>query len=163
MAFVGIVTKQKEFEILQSVMKNDKDRNIILITDANIESLRNVNFDTVIIDANMENWNNMEAFDNICKYTQYIAVNTDNNKTIDILKGTQKSVITYGLHHKCTITVSSISEELIMIAVQREILSRNGNLQEIGEEKIKKIKKLDIYGHMIVVICNILYGKFTKN
>ena len=32
MTFVGIVAKQKEFEILQTVMKKNKDINIILIT-----------------------------------------------------------------------------------------------------------------------------------
>ena len=111
----------------------------------------------------MQNWHNMKAFDNICKYTQYLVVNTDNNKNTDILKGKLKSVITYGLNHKCTITVSSVKEEFIMIAIQREIVTKNGNLQEIGEERIKKIKKLDIHGHMILVIFNILYGKFTKN
>ena len=163
MTFVGIVAKQKEFEILQTVMKKNKDINITLITDTDIENLRNVKFDTIIIDANMQNWHNMKAFDNICKYAQYLVVNTDNNKNTNILKGKLKSVITYGLNHKCTITVSSVKEEFIMIAIQREIVTKNGNLQEIGEERIKKIKKLDIYGHMILVIFNILYGKFTKN
>lgn len=163
MIFIGIVAKPKKQSSLIKLIKQQKDLNIILIKDSNIENLQSIKFDTIFIDANIQTFKNIELLDNICKKTKYIAVNTDNNRNLEILKEEKKSVITYGLNHKCTITVSSIKEEFAMIAIQREIIKKNGKLQEIGEIKVKKNEKLDIYEYMILVICDILYGKFMKN
>ena len=163
MTFIGIVAKQKEFEILQSRIEKQKEINIILITVDNIENLQNIKFNTIIINIEMPNWHDKKIFENICKNAKYIVVNTDKNKNIDILEGKQKTIITYGLNHKSTITVSSIKEDCIMVAIQREFINIQGKLQEIEEERVKRIRNLDIYGHIVLVICNILYGKFTKN
>ena len=68
-------------------------------------------------------------------------------------------VVTYGLNHKCTITASSIKEDNLMIALQREISDRFGNIMDIGEKSIYPVENLDIYGNMVIFILELLYNK----
>jgi hypothetical protein len=46
-------------------------------------------------------------------------------------------IVTYGMSPKNTITLSSISEESCVLALQRELITTNGNMLERQEIKVK--------------------------
>ena len=104
----------------------------------------------------------VQLLEKICKNLKYLIINTDKNKQLDIFSGNRLHVITYGLNHKCTVTISSIGEERIMVALQREILDKYGNLMEIGENRINKIQHLDTYGNMTIFVTELIYNKESK-
>ena len=162
MIFIGIIANQKEFEALNERLDGLKDIDMVLIDKNNLENLQNVKFDSLIIHQAMPAGCNLQAFERICQNVQYLIVNVDKNRDIKILKNNQRTVINYGLNHKCTVTLSSIRDDYIMVALQREIINKNGNIEEIGEQKVQKTRKLDIYGHLLLAIIDKIYGKFTK-
>ena len=86
-------------------------------------------------------------------------INTDKNKKLDILNGTRLTVITYGLNHKCTVTASSIKDDNIIVALQRDVLNKFGIVREIGEKRIEVKNNLDVYSYMLIFIIQILYCK----
>ena len=56
------------------------------------------------------------------------------------------NIITYGMSSKNTVTISSIGENEMLMAIQRQISSINGNTIEISEHSVKEKmeKPLDI-------------------
>ncbi len=155
MTFIGMSANQKDFEILKSKFDG---LNIIRIDDDNIQNLQNIKFDSIIIHEKMSIKKHVKAFEKICKNLRYFLVNFDKNVNVDILKNNRMTVITYGLNHKSTITASSIQEDYIMVALQRDIFDREGKLQEIREQPIKTVQHLDIYGHMLMFVLSLLYN-----
>ena len=164
MTFLGIISNEKDFEIIKSeILKQVKNLEIICINKKNIKNLQNVRFETLIIDEELSiKPEDVHLLEKICKNLKYLIINTDKNKNLDIFSGNRLHVITYGLNHKCTVTVSSIGEESIMVALQREILDKYGNLMEIGEKRVNKMQHLDIYGNMAIFITELIYNKESK-
>lgn len=161
MTFLGIISSEKDFEIIKAeILKQVKDLEIININKKNIKNLQNVRFETLVIDEELSiEPKDIALIEKICKNLKYLIINTDKNKNLDIFSGSKLHVITYGLNHKCTMTISSIGEENIMVALQREILDKYGKLMEIGEKKIKKIQHLDTYGNLAIFITKLIYDK----
>ena len=155
MIFVAMLANRKEYEILKEQMSNKIS--MIFIDDTHIENLQNIKFDTLIINKPIKT--HQKEFEKICKNARYLLVNSDQNKSIENVKGT---IITYGLNHKCTVTASSIKEDSIMVALQREFINKQGKLEEIEEERVETIDNLDVYGHIIWFILNKIYGKSMK-
>ena len=151
----------KDFNIIKlEIEKSIKDASIILIDKENIENLQNIKFEALIINSEINLDNKSIVFlQKICKNLKYLIVNTDKNTYVNILNNDRICIITYGLNHKCTVTASSIKEENIMIALQREIIDRYGHLMIIGEKRVKPIENLDIYGTMTIFIIKLLYLK----
>ena len=164
MTFLGIIDNEKDFEIIKSeILKKVENIEIICINKKNIKNLQNVRFETLIIDKELSiKPEEVQLLEKICKNLKYLIINTDKNKQLDIFSGNRLHAITYGLNHKCTVTVSSIREESIMVALQREILDKYGNLMEIGENRINKIQQLDTYGNMAIFVTELIYNKESK-
>lgn len=162
MTFIGIIANQKEYEMIKKKLEKQSRQdtlNIILIHEANIQNLQNIRFDILIIHEKMSIRKHIKAFEKICQNLYGLLINFDKNKNLEIFNGHPMTVITYGLNHKCTVTASSIQEDSIMVALQREILTRRGTLQEMEEKRIERIEDLDVYGHMLLYILDVLYGK----
>ena len=161
MIFFGIISNKKDFNIIKlEIEKSIKDASIILIDKENIENLQNIKFEALIINSEINLDNKSIVFlQKICKNLKYLIVNTDKNTYVNILNNDRICIITYGLNHKCTVTASSIKEENIMIALQREIIDRYGHLMIIGEKRVKPIENLDVYGTMTIFIIKLLYLK----
>ena len=160
MVFIGIMCYEKDFKaIKENSCNNNKDIELIFVQDSNISNLQNVKFDCFIIHEQILNLKNICALEKILKNLKYLIINSDKNTKLDILNSNKINVITYGLNHKCTVTASSIQDDSIMIALQREILNKYGKLYEISEKKIEVNKDLDIYSYMLIFIIEILYCK----
>ena len=68
------------------------------------------------------------------------------------------NIITYGLNQKATVTVSSITDNNILVYLQRNIKNREGNIIEVGEKRIRINEpcKLKTYEILIIYIINLI-------
>ncbi len=164
MSFIGVVASKKCYEnIKKKVTEELKDEsiNFVQINLRSIENIKNIKFETIILEDNIEKFkNNKEILNKIIENTQYLIINTDKNlEQIKIENIT--NVITYGLNQKATVTVSSISETDILVYLQNILENKEGNKIEIEETRIKKGEKELFKNYEILIVYTLLkiYGK----
>ena len=159
MPFIGIVAKKADFTgIKRNFISNvQKVYSLISIDNNNIDNIKNVKFETILICSNCIN----EDKNNILKYllskAKYILVNSDivNLENLEKVSGI---IITYGFKAKSTITMSSVSEETMVVCVQREFDNINGKTIEPQEICINATKLLgNKYCKMGSLALKILY------
>ena len=141
MSFIGIIASQKKVdEIKKHLLKYIKDRKveIIAINTNSIENISKIKFETIVICEDLEKVKSKEKYlTEILKKTEYLIINADLKIDEELLKGVNTKTITYGLKQKSTITISSITENNIIICVQRQIKDINNNIIEPQEINIK--------------------------
>lgn len=153
MTFIGILSDNKSFENINMHLKSDKLK-LIHINKKSIENVKNIRFETIIIDLNLENFEHEEnIIQQICINSKYLIINSDINLKFNVLNNKIK-IITYGLNHKATFTVSSITDTDILIYMQRNIRTKKNQMVEVGEKRIKigEKSKLKIYEILIIYI-----------
>ena len=138
MVLIGIVANKKSFELIKTeILKREKQINVIHITPLSLENMKNIKFETVIIEENLEKFENQkEKIKKICKESTYVIINTDLNPKYDEME--TKNLITCGINQNAIVTISSNSEDDILIFWQKSIENREGNIIEIEERRIKK-------------------------
>ena len=98
MFFVGIITNQKnETYIKNELVRKMPLENIIFINDKNISNVKNIKFETIIIDAKIKNKFELRK---ILSNAKYIILNSDIELDINILNDLNLVVITYGFNNK---------------------------------------------------------------
>lgn len=157
MFFIGVVTNQKN----ESYIKNKLSKilpieNIIFITDKNILNVKNIKFETIIIDAKI---NNKVELRKILSTAKYVILNSDIDMNLEVINDLNLTVITYGFNNKSTFTVSSITENSIIICLQRIIFGKNGIEIEPQEYRFKIDKNIEKYAIIASEIILILYSK----
>lgn len=165
MHFIGVFTKNKNFErIKEKILEqiNMKDINIININNNNINNLKNIVFETIVICDRIQNFNNNnESYKKIFANTKYLIMNSEINFKEEFLEDIKCNIITYGLNHKSTITISSISDDNVLISLQRNIENIEGKTVEMEEISIRK----DIYNtfkiedFMVIFAILLIYSK----
>ena len=138
MVLIGIVANKKSFELIKTeILKREKQINVIHITPLSLENMKNIKFETVIIEENLEKFEKQkEKIKKICKESTYVIINTDLNPKYDEIE--TKNLITCGINQNAIVTISSNSEDDILIFWQKSIGNREGNIIEIEERRIKK-------------------------
>jgi hypothetical protein len=165
MSFIGIVAGKNCFEnIKKKITENLKDEkiNFIQINIRSIENIKNIKFETIVIEDNLEKFkNNSKALEKIFENAQYIMINTDKNiiEQEKIKKIPKK--VTYGLNQKATATVSSITDTDVLIYWQKDIQNKNGDKIEIEERRIKRKQKNKSSTYEILIIYTLfkIYNK----
>ncbi|MBQ3414110.1 MAG: hypothetical protein IJH39_01915 [Clostridia bacterium] len=145
MNLVGIIGKN-------NFSKNFKKQHmsIINITEKNIVNIKNVKFQILIINDNLSEFKNMlKTLENIIKNSEYIILNSDLDIKIDVTNFVKKKIITFGFNPKSTVTTSSITEENILIDLQREIITLENNIVEPEEMLLKTNGNNDVYEKLI--------------
>ena len=165
MSFIGVVASKKCYEnIKKKVTEELKDEsiNFVQINLRSIENIKNIKFETIILEDNIEKFkNNKEILNKIIENTQYLIINTDKNlEQIKIENIT--NVITYGLNQKATVTVSSISETDILVYLQNILENKEGNKIEIEETRIKKGEK-ELFKNYEILIVYTLFKIYDKS
>ena len=89
----------------------------------------------------------------------YPASTTKVLTTIIAIENLDLKVITYGFNSKSTVTASSITEEEMLICVQRNIINIKGKKIEPQEINIEKDIMLDNYDNMYIMCLATIYGK----
>lgn len=154
MPLVGIVAKRREVLAIRREIKENNIK-IIEITKESIKNIRNIKFESILFlqNINLEN-DEYKYMKELISNTQYLILNKDIE--IDILKDIeiQKTIklISFGFNSKSTITISSISENKIIICIQRDIEKPNGELIENEEKKIIGYNSKKIYNILAVFI-----------
>ena len=157
MFFVGIITNQKnETYIKNELVRKMPLENIIFINDKNISNVKNIKFETIIIDAKIKNKFELRK---ILSNAKYIILNSDIELDINILNDLNLVVITYGFNNKSTFSVSSITENSMIICLQRIIFGKNEKKYEPQEYEVKLQKNVDKYAIIAMSIFNIIYVK----
>ena len=84
MTFIGLISDNKSFENIKIYLKNEKFK-LIHINKKSIENIKNIRFETIIIDSNLENFKQEEnIIEQICLNSKYLVINTDINLRFNI-------------------------------------------------------------------------------
>lgn len=157
MAFIGIVTNEKNIQYMLTNLKNIFDRQkVIFINDNNIEHLQNIKFETIAIDAEI---NNIMQLKKLISNANYLILNADIEVNGFLLEDIKLMAITYGFKGKATITVSSVSENNIIICLQRIMKTAQNGKYEPQEIDIKIEQNLDIHAIICINILTMFYQK----
>ena len=158
MTFIGMISEHKSFENIKEILKKNarNDINIINVNKKNISNMKNIRFEIIIIDSLLNQFEEESIIiEKLCLHARYIAINTDINKKMpDIIKQSKAHIITYGLNQKATVTISSITENNVLVYLQRNLKDEKGDIIEIGEKMvaINEQDKLKIYEILIIYI-----------
>ncbi len=155
MFFIGVITNQKNEEYVKMELSSIISvENIIFITEKNISNVKNIKFETVIIDTNIKNRVELRKIISNCKY---IILNSDIDIDLEIIENLNLTIITYGFNNKSTFTVSSIEDNKIIICLQRIILNKKGYKIEPQEYEMEFQKNIDKYTLIATKITQIFY------
>lgn len=156
MSFIGIITNSKNEEYMTQMLSNNFSNNIIFITNENIEYIKNIRFETVVIDAKIKDIKNLKV---IVSNARYVILNSDLEINLDVLEDLSLTIISYGFNNKATLTVSSISENNLIICLQRIIKNIFDEKCEPQEFEVKIHENVDIYAAICVHILLLIYRK----
>ncbi len=158
MTFVGIISDNKSFQVLKENI-DTQDYNLIQINNKSIDNIKNIKFEIIIINKELKSFEEKRLIiDTLCDNSKYIVINTDLNKEFNFGQKCKEKIITFGLNHKATVTISSITESSILVYLQRNIKDRNNKLIEVGENQVKinKENKIKVYEILIIYITSII-------
>lgn len=165
MAFIGVITSKRSEEASKKVFINlfneniIKKINVIIINESNIDNIKNVLFETIIINEdNSLIRNKMNSLKQILSKCKFLILNSDMDINLESIYKLKLTVITYGLNLKSTVTASSIENEKLQICIQRSIKNINNKIIEPKEVYVYA-KKNDIYRVMEQCVLEMLYKK----
>lgn len=155
MPFIGVIADEKnENFIRREIVDNLKLResSVLFIKEKSVENIKNIKFETIIL---ARKFKNMEILKKMLANTSYLIVNTDRVKTLDVFNMFNLKIFTFGFNSKADVTASSVTEDGILICVQKEIEGINGNIIEPQEIKINSEE--DAEGVMAVETLLLIY------
>ena len=165
MHFIGIFSNHSEFEMIkQNIIKivKRKDLEIIHINSKNIENMKNIIFETIVL-CNQEKMNHVQKniLNIICSNCMFIIVNADVFCNMEIISNKKTNCISYGLNQKSTITISSIQEDKAILSIQRNIRNLQQKVIEMGEISIdlEQYKRNNIENLLAIFTVYLIYGQ----
>jgi len=156
MIFIGIVTDAKSEEDISKLLtynKLFKENNVIFIKETNIDNIKNVHFDTIILNAKFKKMDKLVA---VLINAKNIIVNMDEEIDFEDVNITNLNLITYGFNSKSSITISSVTDDEVLICVQRNIYNDSGII-EMQEIKIENNENYSIYDLIMVLVLFFMY------
>lgn len=156
MVFIGIVTDLKSEGDINNLLSNNKsltENNVIFIKETNINNIKNVHFDTVILN---KEFKKIEELNKILENAKNVIINSDVNLKKEELNIVNSNLITYGFNSKSSITISSVTDDDVLICVQRNIYNNYGEI-EVQEIKLENNENYSIYDLIIVLMLFLMY------
>ncbi len=156
MPFIGVIADEKnENFIRREIVENLKLResSVLFIKEKSIENIKNIKFGTIIIDRKFKN---MEMLKKMLLNTNYLVINTDRIKSIEMFKEYNLKIFTFGFNSKALVTASSVTEDEVLICVKKEFESIAGKVIEPQEIKISIDE--DAESIMAVACTLLIYG-----
>lgn len=158
MIFIGIVTDTKSENYIKRI-QNDNDifnkYHIIFIKEKSIDNIKNIKFETIIIN---RKFNEEQSLNKLIAKSKYLIINEDIDMAISLLNDVSSNIITYGFNSKSTITMSSLTEDSIQICVQRNILSKQNEIEQ-QEISLSKEAESEAYDIMLLISILLVYNK----
>lgn len=164
MAFIGIIADEANENWMKKKLKDQlqvSGSSILFIKEKSIENIKNIKFETVLL---AREFKNIEVFKKLLEGTKYLVVNSDIANNLNILDNLELTVITYGFNSKATITASSVTEDTMLLCVQRniqDIKHRTIEAQEISVD-IEADSEKQVSYRMGVETILLLYGKIIS-
>lgn len=159
MNFLGYCVEKKYEGILKQSLKNIIGRNeLIAINDNSIDNIKNIKFETIIINKELKDNNQKEKMKKLISNAKYLAINSD-KVDLSILQNINVMPITYGYNSKATVTMSSVENEKLILCLQRSItnvLNKTIEPQEICIDVVDD-NVMDRYLMMCINIVRLLY------
>ena len=161
MTFIGIISDNKSFdEIKENIpLENMK---LIHINNKSIDNIKNITFETIIINKELKSLEEkINVIEKICNKAKYLVINTDIKLDLNLDNNKKINIITYGLNQKSTVTISSITDNSILIDLQRNIKNKFGEIIEVGEKQVQTsgIGNKKMYEILIIYIIFTIYNK----
>ena len=159
MPFIEIITSSESEVQLSNFITKFLVNNCetMYIKESNINNIKNIRLDTIVINEKVNNWNILQKIVNNSKNVVY---NLDMNESLDKEIFEFGNVISYGYNSKSDITISSIEDDQILICLQNTIKNPQNLKIEPQEIKVNVDREsVDIYDVMIVIALAILYAK----
>lgn len=157
MSFIGIVTNSKNEEsMVKKIFKLFPADNIIFITSKNIDNIRNIQFETIVINGNIKDDIKLK---NIITKSKYVILNADVELEKEFWKDLNLTIISYGFNNKATFTISSVSENNIIICLQRTIKNIFDEKIEPQEFEEKNDTNVDINVILYEKIVQLIYSQ----
>ena len=156
MLLIGIITDQKSENDIKKLLDNNNflvENNVIFIKEKNIDNIKNVHFDTVVINKEFEK---MDELNKLLVNAKNIIINIDTNIDNKDLNIVNSNLITYGFNSKSSITISSVTDDDVLIYLQRNIYNNYGEI-EVQEIKIEHNPNYSIYDLIIVLTMFLMY------
>lgn len=156
MPFIGIIADENnENFIRREIVEKLKLResSVLFIKEKSIENIKNIKFETIILDRKFKN---MEMLKKMLVNTNYLVINTDRIKSIEMFKEYNLKIFTFGFNSKALVTASSVTDDGVLICVEKEIESISGKIIEPQEIKIKNSE--DAESIMAVACILLIYG-----
>ena len=158
MFFIGIVTNQKNELFIKEKLENiTPDSRIIFITEKNIDNIKNIKFETILLDTQIIK--KKKEIRKIISSCKYLVINNDIEIDDSIIESMDLTIITYGFNGKSTFTISSIDENKLIICLQRIIFKENNMQIEPQEYEVKINKNVDKYAIIGSEVIRILYSE----
>lgn len=157
MFFIGIITDKNSENNIKNIMKDKlKESEIVFLNNNNLENFRNVKFDSIVINNEIED---KYLLDKILEKSKYVLYNSDIKTKESFSKDIYQNIITYGYNSKAVVTISSVTDESYLIYIQKNIdgYNKSVGIQEIKFEKNKK--NINVYDGMITTIIDIIYNE----
>lgn len=158
MIFIGIVTDTKSENYIKRIQNSNDIFNkyhIIFIKEKSIDNIKNIKFETIIIN---RKFNEEKSLNKLIAKSKYLIINEDIDMAISLLNDVNSNIITYGFNSKSTITMSSVTEDSIQICVQRNILSKQNEIEQ-QEISLNKEAESDVYDIMLLISMLLVYDK----
>lgn len=161
MSFIGIISESKnETYINRRLNSKLSSKNIININEKNIENIKNVTFETILINGkNTKILSKLNILKNMIAKAKYLIINADVENNLLVLDNINANVITFGFNSKSTITASSVKDENILICIQRTI--ENINKEEIEPQELiidVDTTSVSVHTAMGITALLIIYG-----
>ena len=154
MFFIGIITDKNSENNIRNIMKNKlQNHQIIFLNKDNIDNFKNVKFDSIVINNNIED---DYTLDKITKNSRFILYNLDitiNNIYSNKFNSYLNS-ISYGYNSKANVTISSVGDDEYLLCIQENFL--NYDMQEVRFNKAQR--NINAYDGMITTIINLIYN-----
>lgn len=169
MPLVGIIAKENDSNFIRNnILKNSSNKkfDIININQRNIENIKNITFESIIINNDTDFILEKSMYlSDIIKKTKYLILNSDNIKNLGFLKSNRLNVITYGLNRKSTVTISSIKDDSVMVCFQRNIENIYKKIIEEQEIniKVKKNNMKKVYNVLAISTIMGIYDQKIEN
>lgn len=166
MIFIGVVSDNKKFENLRKIIYKNKNKSEVSLININIKSINNlkkIKFEIIVLlDLPNQLEDNIDSLEEVCKDSNFLIVNSDIELKKNILKNVQTNIITFGMNHLATVTFSSVTDESLMISVQRNYPSINGDLIDVGEYNLS-IQKTERNNLHELLVCYIIMSLIDVN
>ena len=161
MSFMGIITNPKDENYIKKFLKKYINiEYVIFINEKNIENMRNIKFDTILLGRKFEE---NEILNEIIRKCKYLILNSDLKVYNNKLENLNVQIITYGFNQKATITTSSVSEDKIVVFLQRSIVNMYKQPVEQMEISVDIDKDTETYPVMESIAILLINCKNIKN